>query len=55
MVAVAENKDKLAFALAIAKQLGIHHSVIQVITMDTLPITANGKKDYNKVMELADA
>lgn len=55
VVAVAGNNDKLAFALAIAKQLGIHHSAIQVITMDTLPITANGKKDYNKVMELANA
>lgn len=37
----------------ISEQLKLHKSVIHTMAVDTLPMNANGKKDYALIMELA--
>lgn len=49
LVAVKNNNDIKAVKHLLSNDLQLHHSVIQIIGVDSFPITANGKKDYQSV------
>lgn len=39
---------------ALSEWLSLHHSVIMVYRCDTLPVNANGKRDYQAIMKILD-
>jgi acyl-coenzyme A synthetase/AMP-(fatty) acid ligase len=38
----------------VSRRLQIHHTLVRILYIDQLPLTANGKKDYQAVMRLVD-
>lgn len=58
IVAVLKSSDKIndnkALKQLISSRLQLHHSLLFVLYLDQLPLTVNGKKDYQAVMKLVD-
>lgn len=50
IVAVKNNNEIKVLTKTISELLKLHHSMIQVLAVEQLPLTANGKKDYQQVM-----
>lgn len=53
LVALSHCNDIKKVKADLSEELKLHSSVINVITMQSLPLTANGKKDYMSVMRQA--
>ncbi|MFT4994618.1 MAG: long-chain acyl-CoA synthetase [Paraglaciecola sp.] len=54
--AVEQDKlpdDNKGLNTLLCKRLQLHHSLIQCLVLDGLPLTASGKKDYQQVLRLA--
>lgn len=46
------DDDKNPLITLLSTHLHLHHSLIQCLVLDTLPLTVNGKKDYQEVVRL---
>ena len=51
IVAIKKANDIKVLRTTICRLLNIHISVIEVLSVDELPVTANGKKDYKRILE----
>lgn len=52
LIGVQENGDISQLKSLIAKELALHASAIKVVTLESLPLTSNGKKDYIALMKM---
>jgi acyl-coenzyme A synthetase/AMP-(fatty) acid ligase len=52
IVAVQKMNDIKVLRTTVSRLLNVHHSVVEVFLLDELPVTANGKKDYQAIMQL---
>ena len=50
-----KNADDKTLKQWISRKLQLHHTLLHILYIDELPLTANGKKDYQAVMRLVDS
>lgn len=48
------NHDSKALKQLISGRLQLHHTLLHILCINQLPLTDNGKKDYQAVMKLVD-
>lgn len=51
IVATANELDLQQLKMSLSRELQLHHSVIELLKVNGLPLTSNGKKDYQTLME----
>ena len=54
VVGVEAQHDSAEVRTRIARQLNVHPSVVTVLELKEFPVNANGKRDYQKLMQLAE-